>query len=268
VEVEGGVGLSPLAQLVSFGERWRRKRERKTHLGRLVLPIVAIPIFHRRRRWELNLHLSKEGPESGSLASGEGEEGEGSAGGLFCSSESVSMEKEEKQRKKEWKEGRESEDARMIAALTISAKTSLLPWSKYPRTGHDPKSLYANSPQTSILSFSQPSRSFPGGSLRTFSRRAWDWAMAILRREEPPREEVEADMPASDPLSSPPPARCGRGVCPFATDEVGVEGAETAEEACAVRMCSMKPWVWRFRERMSGARESAQGPKVEPVIGM
>lgn len=48
------------------------------------------------------------------------------------------------------------------AALTISASISLLPWSKYPRTGQMLKSVYASNPLTSTHSCSHPSRSFPG----------------------------------------------------------------------------------------------------------
>lgn len=89
-------------------------------------------------------------------------------------------------------------DARRIAALTISASVSRLDCAKYPFTGHVVKSLYANRPHTSMLSRSQPSRSFPSGSLSTFSRSACDWAIATFKMDDEPRDEVEADMSASD----------------------------------------------------------------------
>lgn len=65
-------------------------------------------------------------------------------------------------------------------------------------------------------------------------------------------EEMEADMAAS--VSS-------------AESEEGVEGREEDKEV-APRMSSTNVCSWRFRERISGVRDEAEGEKVDPRTGV
>ena len=64
-------------------------------------------------------------------------------------------------------------------------------------------------------------------------------------------EEMEADMAVS--ASS-------------AESEEGVEGREV-EETVAPRMSSTNVCNWRFRDRISGVRDEAEGEKVDPRTG-